>query len=141
MVERFTREDFAHVASLLRTLSDDDLQFRAVSSNNYNVILSALDFAAATRPAEAQAVAEGWKLVPDGDPVELDDCPEGLFDFDGHLGLMTEYATVSEKDGRRQRDAYVVASGEYFWGDAKTAQERAKLIVQPLAASPATGGA
>lgn len=116
MVERFTREDFAHVASLLRTLSDDDLQFRAVSSNNYNVILSALDFAAATRPAEAQAVAEGWKLVP-VDPTEAM-CVAGCRE-DDILGELVDWRGP----------------------DTTTREVVANLYRTMLAASPATGGA
>jgi len=64
--------------------------------------------------------------------VKLGNCPEGLFIFDGkHIGLKTEYVTTTS-DGRRQSDAYVVASGEYFWGGAKTAEEREKLLVTPI---------
>lgn len=94
-----------------------------------------------TRPTE-QAVteAQGWRLMPDGDPVELDECPEGLFLFGRTLVLMTEYARthVDAADGRTflQRDAYIVASGEYFWGGTSDAQERARLIVQPLLPTP-----
>lgn len=81
----------------------------------------------------------GWRVVPNGEPVTLDDCPEGLFLFNGYLGFMTEYAT-DKNDGFRQRDAYCVDSGEYFWGGTSNARERAKLIVQPmLPAAPQQG--
>lgn len=81
-----------------------------------------------------------WWLIPNGEPVTLDDCPEGLFLFNGYLGFMTEYAT-DKNDGFRQRDAYCVDSGEYFWGGTSNARERAKLIVQPmLPAAPQQGG-
>jgi hypothetical protein len=69
-----------------------------------------------------------------GGPVTLDECPPGLFLWDGHLGLKTEYAEVVDTaDGRRVRvDAYVVESGEFFWGGTKSLKQRAGLIVQPV---------
>lgn len=96
-------------------------------------------------PMQAARVAlsgsgSGWRLVPNGEPVTLDDCPEGLFLFNGNLGFMTEY-TTEKNDGFQQRDAYCGDSGEYFWGGASSARERAKLIVQPmLPAAPQQGG-
>lgn len=63
--------------------------------------------------------------------VRFDDCPEGLFWFGQHLGFMTEYATAA-KDGFRQRDAYVVESGEYFWGGTSDPRKRAELLVFPV---------
>lgn len=64
--------------------------------------------------------------------VRLDDCPIGLFRAaSGELCLMTEYAT--EAEGRpTQRDAYIVSSGEYFWGGAKTTAERCNVLVTPV---------
>lgn len=42
----FEPEDFAHVAKLLRKYCNDDrTSFRAVCSNNFNIILAALDAA------------------------------------------------------------------------------------------------
>lgn len=41
----FPPEDFAHVAELIREHLDDRPQFHAVMSNNFNVILAALDHA------------------------------------------------------------------------------------------------
>lgn len=61
------------------------------------------------------------KIVPHGWPVKLAECPPGLFVFDGHLGFRSEYGD----------DAYVVQSGEYFWGGTDKRPERAELIVQP----------
>ena len=52
-------------------------------------------------------------------------CPPGLFVFDGHYGFKTEY---SDQNGP---EAYCVASGEYFWGGAKSKEERANLVVMP----------
>lgn len=90
--------------------------------------------ALSAQPQPAQA--DGWRVVPEGEMVALDGCPEGLFSFGGYLGFMTEYSTVTS-DKFLQRDAYVVASGEYFWGGASTARDRARLLVQPLSALPA----
>jgi hypothetical protein len=62
----------------------------------------------------------------------LVNCPEGLFLFgDGHLGFKTEYKTLNSH-GVYQSDAYVVASGEYFWGGASSAEERELLDVTPI---------
>lgn len=70
--------------------------------------------------------------------MQLHNCPMGLFLFDDGdgdpcLGMMTEYRTESKSSpGFWQRDAYVVASGEYFWGGTSDAQKRAKLLVYPI---------
>ncbi len=68
------------------------------------------------------------------DLVSLDECPEGLFLFNGTLCFKSEYHTQSQATGYPQCDAYVVASGEYFWGGASTAKERDALLVEPVAA-------
>jgi hypothetical protein len=52
-------------------------------------------------------------------------CPPGLFVFEGHYGFKTEY---TDDNGP---EAYCEPSGEYFWGGAKTAKERANLVVMP----------
>ena len=67
--------------------------------------------------------------------VALEDCPTGLFLFGDCLGFMSEYATIKEEDGKTvgvQRDAYVVSSGEYFWGGVSDWRLRAKLQVTPI---------
>lgn len=67
--------------------------------------------------------------------VTLEDCPTGLFWFEGRtLGFKSEYMTETSSMGVKlyQCDAYVVSSGEYFWGGAKTGKERAELLVTPL---------
>jgi len=67
--------------------------------------------------------------------VPLDDCPTGLFWFEGTLGFKSEYATTKQESGivvGLQCDAYVVSSGEYFWGGVSDWRERAKLMVTPL---------
>lgn len=60
------------------------------------------------------------------DRVTLADCPIGLFVADGgELCLKTEYGN---NDGRI--DAYIVSSGEMFWGAAPQtiASQRASLV-------------
>lgn len=62
----------------------------------------------------------------------LDQCPPGLFLFDGSLGFKSEYSTKNDRAGKYQCDAFVVASGEYFWGGTSDVDARAKLIVEPV---------
>lgn len=58
-----------------------------------------------------------------GPRVPLRDCPPGLFRSEsGHLGFRSEYG----------EDAYVVASGEYWWGGTSDRAMRARQSVQPL---------
>lgn len=61
----------------------------------------------------------------------LREAPPGLFVFerDGRrsLGFKTEYHTP---DGRTE--AYVVASGEFFYGGAASYEDRENLIVRPI---------
>lgn len=63
--------------------------------------------------------------------MRLCDAPVGLFLFGDTLCLMTEYS--SEGCGRH---AYIVSSGEMFWGGAKSKEERANLEVVPVTVSP-----
>lgn len=63
----------------------------------------------------------------------LDECPEGLFWFNGALCFKSEYATMTSGNPV-QPDAYVVASGEYFWGGAETSVDRSALMVEPIPA-------
>lgn len=87
--------------------------------------------------------------------VALAQCPPGpfVFEMDGRqvLGFKTEYGsmeTVGPVDvpGSQIRwrvgrwpDAYVMESGEVFWGGTKTQEERAALLVRPcdVRATPA----
>ncbi|HEX7856119.1 MAG TPA: hypothetical protein VF503_20760 [Sphingobium sp.] len=85
--------------------------------------------------------------------VTLQACPPGLFLFNGYLGFKTEYpATVGKDNGNGEvtwtvscwPEAYVVESGEFFWGGAKTHADRATLLVSPvnmcsINPTPATG--
>lgn len=59
--------------------------------------------------------------------MKLCDVPVGLFLFGDTLCLMTEYS--NEGCGR---EAYIVSSGETFWGGAKSKEERANLDVTPV---------
>ncbi len=65
--------------------------------------------------------------------VTLIDCPPGLFLFKGTLCFKSEYHTGSKCD------AYVVSSGEYFWGGVGTSEERAVLPVTPVNSGPIEG--
>jgi hypothetical protein len=70
--------------------------------------------------------------------VTLGECPKGLFlfDADGHtscLGFKSEYKTESlSSPGFWQSDAYVVESGEYFWGGVSDPRARESLMVTPV---------
>jgi hypothetical protein len=64
--------------------------------------------------------------------VTLADCPPGLFRFNGELCFKSEYRT-SRENGTSVCDAYVVASGEYFWGGTSVDSQREALKVQPVA--------
>jgi len=78
------------------------------------------------------------------EPVTLADCPPGLFRFgEGRsvsLGFKTEYGMIGgEAVGpdvvfkvTNWPDAYVLASGEFFWGGVTTHEERAALMVTPI---------
>lgn len=60
--------------------------------------------------------------------VTLADCPIGLFMSEhGELCLKTEYG-----DNEGRIDAYIVSSGEFFWGGAKTRLEQRKVLVRPV---------
>jgi hypothetical protein len=65
--------------------------------------------------------------------VRLRDCPPGLFLFaDSRLGFKSEYTSNENARAGEGGDAYVVASGEYFWGGATTKAERGALMVTPV---------
>ncbi|CAA2142788.1 hypothetical protein [Hyphomicrobium sp. ghe19] len=67
--------------------------------------------------------------------VSLDDCPTGLFWFGETLGFKSEYSRPKAEGDLivgAQCDAYVVGSGEYFWGGTSDWRARAKLMVTPL---------
>ena len=59
----------------------------------------------------------------------LADCPIGLFiSASGEICLKTEYG-----DNRGRIDAYIVSSGEFFWGSApQTVESQRAQIVMPV---------
>lgn len=71
-------------------------------------------------------MATELKLIIAGGPtVSLASCPIGLFvSASGELCLKTEYGN---NDGRI--DAYIVSSGEFFWGGATTPKEQRQVQV------------
>ena len=71
--------------------------------------------------------------------VPLKACPPGLFLWNGILCFRSEYATMTETN-LRQPDAYVVESGEYFWGGVSDSRSRDELMVQPVAPTPPSEG-
>lgn len=68
----------------------------------------------------------------------LDRCPIGLFRSEaGTLCLKTEYGN---NEGRI--DAYIVDSGEFFWGAApQTIESQRAQVVYPVLVSPIGGTA
>lgn len=64
-------------------------------------------------------------IVSDGPTVSLASCPIGLFMSEGgELCLKTEYG---DNDGRI--DAYIVSSGEFFWGGTSKPQDQRQVQV------------
>ena len=60
--------------------------------------------------------------------MTLAECPIGLFVAGGTLCLKTEYGT---NEGRI--DAYIVSSGEFFWGDhPQTIANQRRQMVRPV---------
>lgn len=64
--------------------------------------------------------------------MKLIDAPIGIFRFDGELVLKTEYKSENKQSGKYIPDCYIVRTGEYFWGGAKTANELNNLDVEPV---------
>ena len=64
--------------------------------------------------------------------MKLIDAPIGIFRFDGELVLKTEYKSKNKQSGKYIPDCYIVRTGEYFWGGAKTANELNNLDVEPV---------
>jgi len=78
-----------------------------------------------------EAARRHYARLVTAEMVELCQCPPGLFLFEGMLGFRSEYST--EVHGRYQADAYVVETGEYFWGGTKgDVAARDRLMVQPV---------
>ncbi len=69
-------------------------------------------------------------LVGLGEPCTLVACPPGLFLSEAHgtLGMKTEYHTAEGAI-----EAYIVESGEFFWGDyPQTIPHQREQIVRPI---------
>jgi hypothetical protein len=82
-----------------------------------------------------RGVPEGWKLVNNGEPVSLVECPIGLFECAGEICVKTEYTT---DDGRIE--AYIASSGEFFCGEQpQTKASQHAQIVQPMLAATQPG--
>lgn len=75
-------------------------------------------------------MANEKRLIPDGEKVTLDELPPGtLFAFgDDCIAIKSEY-----RCSNGLIEAFIIDSGEQFWGGAKTAKEQNALMVQPLA--------
>ena len=60
-----------------------------------------------------------YGITPKDVQVSLAECPVGLFEYNGILGMKTEYTTKID-EGKYIIDAYVVSSGERFCIDKNT---------------------
>ncbi len=69
------------------------------------------------------------QLIPCGDKVPLYKLPTGsLFAHgDDCIAMKSEYMSSNGLI-----EAYILGSGEIFWGDAKTVEEHRYIMVQPL---------
>ena len=74
-------------------------------------------------------MANEKRLIPFGEKVTLDDLPFGaMFAFgDDCIAIKSEY-----RCDNGLIEAFIIDSGEQFWGGAKTAKEQNALMVQPL---------
>lgn len=103
-----------------------------VECGNRNCDVQGMAFGASRAEAiEKWNQRSGIAFRHNGGMVPLSFCPVGLFLHDGTLAVMTEYSTTTES-GYRNRDAYILTSGEYFWGGTNDSDQRANLLVQPL---------
>jgi hypothetical protein len=60
--------------------------------------------------------------------VSLAECPPGLFWAGETLGMKSEYG-----DNRGRIDAFIVESGEFFWGKApQTIARQREIRVRPI---------
>lgn len=67
-------------------------------------------------------------VLEEGEPCTLEELECGsLFKHEGTIALKTEYSSNSGLI-----EAYIVGSGEHFWGGTSTPSEQSQLIVTPL---------
>lgn len=67
-------------------------------------------------------------IIKFNSPQKLEDLPSGsLFIHKNSVCLKTEY-----KNNNGTIDAFIIGSGEMFWGGAKTSEEQAKIEVLPI---------
>lgn len=57
----------------------------------------------------------------------IDLAPGTLFEFNGAIALKTEYRSDSGAV-----EAYIVGSGEMFWGGVSSADKQIELMVEPI---------
>ena len=75
--------------------------------------------------AEGFDAGEGWMPMRDAEP--------GVHETrDGWLLFKSEYSTMNKADGAYQVDAYMLTSGEYWWGGHKTVRDRDAKLVRPV---------
>ena len=74
-------------------------------------------------------MANEKRLIPFGNKVTLDDLPCGaIFAFgDDCIAVKSEY-----RCDNGLIEAFIIDSGEQFWGGVHTAKEQNELMVQPL---------
>lgn len=77
-------------------------------------------------------------MIMKTEPCTLQECPPGLFLFGDCLGFKSEYTiSLTTPTLSNWPEAFVVASGEVFWGGTQTHRDRAELIVQPVSSPTA----
>lgn len=85
-----------------------------------------------TEPSQAVR-SSAWLGVRE--KTTLARCPVGLFVWSGELCFKSEYSTGGRPD------AYVVASGEYFWGGTDSPEAVGGLRVTPIEVRRTPSGA
>ena len=127
------RETLRKIRNCANTRLASDVEcMSATIEDSFRHILDLSGAALSTQPQPDAAVAV--------EPVTLNECPPGLFMFDGTLCFKSEYTTTLENPRRYQVDAYCVESGEYFHGGAKSSTERGNLMVEPIDAAAIRAG-
>lgn len=140
----------AHAAWLLALAKlPDDVEVNMTTEEAQTSLRAALEAVlrparlAPTAPVEAGGSEEiGDEYEAAAHCVTLDECPPGLFFWNGTLGFKSEYGAMEPvgsnfktwKVGSRA-DAYCADSGEYFWGGTSNYEDRAKVLVMPIDAA------